>query len=660
MKIVTNSTGIKLVKIEPGTFTMGEHDPEEAELDERPLHEVTISNPFYIATTQVTNKQYEVFDPGHAKYRGKKGFSKDDDEAVLLVSWEDAVAFCEWLSEKESIPYRLPTEAEWEFCCKAGTSTPFHTGEELSKEYHRRQVSHHDKIQPFYEPVSLKVGETPANDWGLHDMHGLVEEWCHDWYGAYETEDQLDPVGRADGISRVTRGGSHHTDVHDLRSASRMAALPEDRSWYIGFRVVQGELPDTKPLPVEKPPLCMRNVSQESIMDTWGYNEENKTKPIFMKPIQYVRPYSDDTKLPRSHQHHHCPAITYCHNGDLLAIWFNTYQERGREMVILGSRLRRGAKEWEKASMFFDVPDRNMTGEQVFTDDDGTIFHFNGVEAAGTWNDLILVLRTSKDNGATWSKPRLINPHHQFQNQVISCTIKTSKGYYIQCCDTGPGEDRGTSIHVSKDGGKTWVNPNTSEPKLGYVKEGVGTIIAGIHASIVELKDGSLLAFGRRNDINGFMPRSISHDLGNTWTYSASEFPGIKGGQRMVLRRLMEGPLLFISFCTDERGTAWEGKDYEGMPTYKVKRKDGTEEELYGAYVAVSFDEGETWPIRKGLGKDFGEKVVLNTIRRRKFVIDRTHSAPLGYLAATQTPDGMIHVICSRNHYRFNYAWLMK
>ena len=306
-------------------------------------------------------------------------------------------------------------------------------------------------------------------------------------------------------------------------------------------------------------------------------------------------------------------------------------------MVILGSRLRRGASEWDKASIFFDVPDRNLTGEQVFTDDDGTMFHFNGVEAAGTWADLVMILRTSSDNGATWSKPRLINPHHQFMNQVISCTIKTSKGYYIQCCDAGPGGNGGTCIHVSKDGGNTWVNPTGDKIRANFVEGGKGNLIAGIHASVVELTDGSLLAFGRKNDINGFMPRSISRDLGKSWTYSASEFLGLTSGQRMVLRRLKEGPILFVSFCTDDRGTAWEGEDFPGMPTYKVEKKDGTVEELYGAFVAVSFDEGNTWPIKKGLGDDFDEEVVLNTIRKRTFVLDRTHGPPLGYLAATQT-----------------------
>ena len=131
---VTNSLGMKLVRIEPGSFTMGS---EDGDWDERPAHEVTISRPFFMSATEVTNAQYEQFDPQHKQLRGKLGFSKEDDEAVVFVSWNDAAAFCEWLSEKEGKTYRLPTEAEWEYACRAGTTTPYHTGETLPEPFHK-------------------------------------------------------------------------------------------------------------------------------------------------------------------------------------------------------------------------------------------------------------------------------------------------------------------------------------------------------------------------------------------------------------------------------------------------------------------------------------------------------------------------------------------
>ncbi|MEI9808039.1 MAG: SUMF1/EgtB/PvdO family nonheme iron enzyme [Bacteroidota bacterium] len=185
--------------------------------------------------------------PEHRSLRGKAGFSKSDNDAVIFVSWEDAVAFTKWLSQKEGEPYRLPTEAEWEYAARAGTLTPYFTGDTLPREYWHHQVMNRSH---FLAPdsVNLEVGLTPPNAWGLHDIHGLVEEWCQDWYGPYKAGLQTDPVGWATGMSRVTRGGSHSTGLPFLRSANRSGALPGSRSFLVGFRVVKGKMPATKPL----------------------------------------------------------------------------------------------------------------------------------------------------------------------------------------------------------------------------------------------------------------------------------------------------------------------------------------------------------------------------------------------------------------------------
>ena len=121
-----------------------------------------------LAATEITNAQYEEFDPSHRRYRGFRGVSKEDDEAVSFVSWNDAVAFCRWLSEKEGTSYRLPTEAEWEYAGRAGTATLFHTGDDLPKEFWKNQfVDDKDRRAKGKRPVSLIVGSTPANAWGL-------------------------------------------------------------------------------------------------------------------------------------------------------------------------------------------------------------------------------------------------------------------------------------------------------------------------------------------------------------------------------------------------------------------------------------------------------------------------------------------------------------
>ena len=144
----TNSISMRLVRIEPGDFLMGNDAPIHGDLvrlghwrygdfDERPVRRVWITEPFALGTCQVTNAQYEEFDPSHRALRGKLGFSSDDDEAVVFVSWHDAVAYCEWLANKEGLPYCLPTEAQWEYACRAGTTTAYSTGELLPPEFHK-------------------------------------------------------------------------------------------------------------------------------------------------------------------------------------------------------------------------------------------------------------------------------------------------------------------------------------------------------------------------------------------------------------------------------------------------------------------------------------------------------------------------------------------
>jgi|APSaa5957512622_1039677.scaffolds.fasta_scaffold04152_3 formylglycine-generating enzyme len=481
-----NSIGMELVEIPAGSFAMGQ--TEGGDDDERPVHQVIISRPFAMTTTPVTNAQYECFDPQHRNLRGKRELSRKDDEAAIFVSWHDAVRFCAWLSESEGKPYRLPTEAEWEYACRAGTRTTFHTGDELPEAYHRHQEGDWHPT-----PVSLEVGQTPANPFGLVDMHGLVEEWCHDWYGPYASDPQTDPVGRTTGTFKVTRGGSHNADLPYLRSANRLATLPEDSHWLIGFRVVQADLPSTEPLPAASPPLHMTDVQQESFNWTPASAID---EPLFIDPIPFVRKPEPASATP-FFPHNHCPSITWCPNGDLLAIWFSTIKETGREMTILSSRLRAGSDAWEPASEFFKAADRNMTGSSLFHDGSGTIYHANGLEAAGHWANLALVIRSSRDSGATWSIPSLANPEHQPRNQVISGMSSTPEGWLIQPCDAVYGGSGGTAIHISRDRGQTWTDPGADTPKPDFQGNTPGCTIAGIHAGVVTLKDGSLLAFGR-------------------------------------------------------------------------------------------------------------------------------------------------------------------
>jgi formylglycine-generating enzyme required for sulfatase activity len=626
--VITNSAGMELVLIHPGSYERGSETSNQILFfDERPVHTVHISQPFYMSSTPVTNEQFEQFDPDHIQYRGNRGFSTEDDEAVVFVSWEDAVAYTEWLSEKEGETYRLPTEAEWEFAARAGTTTPFFTGDELPEEFHRHQV---DETRPV--PVPLHVGQTPPNPWGLHDIHGLVEEWTLDWYGPYTEGDQTDPVGYEDGEIKVTRGGSHNTNVRYLRSANRMGTVPDNKHWLIGFRVVKGELPDTTPLPRPESPEWAKNVSRDSF--EWE-NDPASDTPYFKAPVPYIHmpdepPYNEFMA--------HCPSITLLANGDLLAVWHAMNNERGRELAIAGARLRAGESEWDTASEFFRAPGRNLHGPDLFTDDDGTVYYFNGLSASAEIHHILgMVMRKSTDHGTTWSKPRMIGPEHHSRHQVIDGSFKTRDGALVVTADSNPG---GTALHISRDGGESWTDP--------------GGTIRGIHAGVTELEDGRLMAIGRGQNIDGRSPMSISDDMGESWEYSASPFPPIGSGQRPVLLRLDEGPILFISFTDDRNEPRGRGLMFED--------KDGNEFRGHGLYAALSYDEGESWPVRKLITPADGKIYHARHIREPSAPFRATYDNAeyQGYLAATQAPNGIIHLISSRLHYQFNLAWLLE
>ncbi len=630
-----NSIGMEFVRVEPGDFSMGQE--QGGDWDERPVHKVTISQAFYMAVTEVTNAQFEQFDPEHRKLRGKLGFSKDDDEAVVFVSWHEAAAFCQWLSKKEGKSYRLPTEAEWEYTCRAGTKTNYHTGDKLPDVFHKNQKQTWNP-----EPMSLRVAATPANARGLRDMHGNVEEWCYDWYSPYGNSDQTDPVGRGGGDFKVTRGGSHSTDISYLRSANRLGTLPEDKSWLIGFRVVQGELPKTELLPVPAPPLNQRDVRQDTPADL-GKGPDPQ-QPYFKGPIEYVK-IPPGSEGPMYSKHNHDPALADCPNGDLLTIWYSCRTEAGRELAIVASRLRYGSDQWESASLFWDAPDRNDHAPALFFDGQKTLYHFNGLSAAATWGNLALVMRISTDSGATWSNAWLIDPEHGLRHQPIASVFQTREGFIILPCDAGTGGSGGTAIHISRDAGKTWIDPGADRPTPKFAQGESGPWIAGIHAGVVQLKDGSLMALGRGNNIDGRMPMSISKDIGENWTYHASEFPPIGGGQRLVLRRLREGPILLVSFADGKNGLV-------------IRDADGKERRVYGMFAALSFDEGKTWPIKRLITAGGPAREIDGGGNTGKFIMDDNHAEPRGYLAATQTPNGLIQLISSKQHYVFNLAWL--
>jgi len=235
---ITNTLDMTFNKLPAGTFMMGSPTDEAGRYDNEHQHKVTISKAFYMQTTQVTQRQW--WDLMETKpWMDKKYVKEGANYPATYVSWNDAVAYCKKLSEKEGKTYRLPTEAEWEYACRAGTETAWSFGddEKVLGDYAWNRKNAYDIGEKYAHQVGLKK----PNAFGLYDMHGNVYEWCHDFHGGdyYKQSPAQDPQGPAQGIWRVLRGGSYSYYSGYSRSAYRRKGVADRRDLYNGFRVVR-------------------------------------------------------------------------------------------------------------------------------------------------------------------------------------------------------------------------------------------------------------------------------------------------------------------------------------------------------------------------------------------------------------------------------------
>jgi formylglycine-generating enzyme required for sulfatase activity len=266
---LTNSLGMRFIRIRPGSFIMGSPKTEPGRLSDEIPHRIKLTKHFFMQQTEVTIRQFnqfvqstgyrtEVEEGGGCwitdssnRWRQKPGTSwkkpgwvpLDDDLPVLCITWNDAVTFTRWLSKKENRIYRLPTEAQWEYAGRAGTSTPFSTGRCLSTDaanYAKIDHKYHYCTTIFHENRyrPIKAGSLAPNSWKLSNMHGNVSEWCRDWYGFYQSDNSTDPIGPISGNERVIRGGHWRAKSSECRLAKRMRFPPKIASDVIGFRLV--------------------------------------------------------------------------------------------------------------------------------------------------------------------------------------------------------------------------------------------------------------------------------------------------------------------------------------------------------------------------------------------------------------------------------------
>jgi formylglycine-generating enzyme required for sulfatase activity len=225
-RTLRNSINMELVLIQAGTFQMGSNAGDD---EEKPVHTIRLSRPFYLGKYEVTQAQWEaVMGNNPSKFKG------DLNRPVENVSWDDVQEFIRRLNAKEDgARYRLPTEAEWEYAARAGSTTAYSFGGSASQL--GQSAWYGDNAGTTTHPV----GQLQPNAWGLYDMHGNVWEWVQDWRGSYASDTVTDPTGPHSGSSRVYRGGSWFSSARLCRSASRSHDAPGSRASYLGFRLLR-------------------------------------------------------------------------------------------------------------------------------------------------------------------------------------------------------------------------------------------------------------------------------------------------------------------------------------------------------------------------------------------------------------------------------------
>jgi formylglycine-generating enzyme required for sulfatase activity len=550
----TNSIGLKMIRIPAGKFRMGNLQPRtqyklgeflaRTHYDERPAHEVTISQPFYMSETEVTARQFQAF---QMSYENEGRFPP----YASGMSWYNSVRFTRWLSRKEHRNYRLPTEAEWEYACRAGSTTPFSSGN-----------------QP------LASGQ--ANAWGLENMESGVPEWVLDWYGPYPESPQKDPVGPAGGFSKVVRGGGFMTarrgrEEDDTfapayrRCANRASVAPGYHGQeVIGFRVVMAPMPYAKPWP-EHAPFTRRFVKSAGSVPVAG--GPDPSKPWFQQRDMLPIPPENASTLEIEaagfgggvDDHNHSPGLAVLPNGDVLAIFFSSSaagSEYAPSTSFVATRLRFGSNQWDAPELFYDFADVNDQLALLWTEGRKVYFFGGGIGLVGVpfrWT-------SSTDSGANWSPiklPAILGSVGGYSPQPITSAFRGPHGTLYVATD-GSGGD--SALWASHDNGRTW--------------QGTGGRTGGRHTAFVVLNDGCILGMGGKNtNIDGYMPESISCDGGHTWTIRKSPFAALGSNQRPTIIRLADGKLFLLLISrTARKGLLQARNSVERLSRYQVTK----------------------------------------------------------------------------------------
>ncbi|HEY0944042.1 MAG TPA: SUMF1/EgtB/PvdO family nonheme iron enzyme [Opitutaceae bacterium] len=606
---LVNSIGLKLVPIAPGEFVMGSA-ARPANWDEQPVHRVTISAPFALSETEVTVEQFRQFRPDAQ-------LNPAYAPSAAGMSWNDAVAFCEWLSRKEGRSYRLPTEAEWEYAARAGRA----------------------------DGAAWETEPAAANPWGLRDLFTGPVEWCSDWYGEYELGAAHDPVGYDAGLTKVVRGGYLDTPEKfkpdDYRRPSNRAAAPPNFGpnsgrepnpknygvHRIGFRVVLAPPVATAPKPFV-PPYATQGVKHTTAARAAQGPEATRPylrrRPLLPMPLEGK---IDDVKEHRAglhpsfRHHNHSPGFAVLPNGDALLVIYTSDWEYEPEVSLIAARLRFGADQWDMPCPLVDTPGANDHAPLLWVEGDTVRLFWGNPHLEGHFPFQFL---TSRDDGATWSAvnfPRIVGPlgPDLERPQPINTMLRDRKGTLYLAVDAAEGGplDSQSMLWATDDNGITW-------------RDTLGRTF-GRHTTFALLKDGSILGLGGKNSgVDNFMPRAVSRDGGRTYELGKTPFSQLSSGQRPSVLRLASGRLFMTG---------------DFYPSKRMQKAASIKED--GSYVALSDDDGATWRIKRLPGN--------YSVHRGK--------PSVGYSVARQAPNGIIHVITSCNHpglhYELNEAWIL-
>ena len=528
----TNALGMTFVRIMPGTFTMGEGDGHRIQDDgsrdyeEQPEHKVMISKPFYMLQTKVANSIY-----------GRSGLGGSADD----VSWDDATAFCEWLSQQDGYTYRLPTEAEWEY-----------------------------------------VQENPGQVQGMSGR-----EWTYDWHAEYINDGQVDPIGPPTGFNKVIRENGR--DRWSLPSNARYQPWQLGEARACSFRVVMLFDPPANPY-VAPPPFCQAAIKKQTDVAQIG---PNPNVPYFVARFSMPIPPDniDDgeasiTGCSAAPMHHsHSPGFEVMPNGDALAVWFTAHgSEYADDVRFVQARLRYGSDIWEMPELFWDMKGMNDESGLLWTEADGTVHFFGGgrIDNSGRRP---FVMAVSTDSGATWDlkRPTFPSETHDFTAQPVTNGFRRGTSNTIYTVTDGSGGE--SVLFESTDNGVSWRD--------------TGGRTNGRHSTIVMIDNQTMLLSlgGKSTDIDGYMPQCTSDNWGRSWgSERATLFAPLGSNQRPSVTRMQNGKLAFCSDAqhrggdkpsssygrgcivaiSDNDGDSWHIKNLPVTLPHESDRDDGT------------------------------------------------------------------------------------